>query len=68
MPSLSHQIDCHNDWVHHYRSPKNEIIYNPDLHFYFHGVKFASLDVVRAMKQFRDEEKDRRDVQLMENL
>ena len=68
MPSLSHQIDCHNDWAHHYRSPKNEIIYNPDLHFYFHGVKFASLDVVLAMKQFRDEEKDRRDVQLMENL
>lgn len=68
VSSLGYQIDCHNDWSHHYRSPKNEIIYNPNLHFYVHGMKFASLEVVRAMKEHRNEEKDKRDILLMENL
>ena len=68
LESLDVDIDCHNSWAHHYRVSKNEIIYNPRMHFYSHGVKFASLDTVREMKKFRNEIKDRVDVQLMEGL
>jgi glycosyltransferase involved in cell wall biosynthesis len=63
--SIAYNIDCHNQESHHYLTPKDEIIYNPDFHFYFHGIKFASLDVVKKMKENRDEEKDRKDVILI---
>ena len=65
---LASQIDCHNDWSHHYGEPKDEIIYNPELHFYMYGLKFASIKVVREMKKIRNEEKDKVDVKLMEGL
>ena len=65
---LEHMIDCHNPEAHHYRIDKNEIIYNPKLHFYLHGVKFASLETVKEMKEFRDEEKDRIDVGLIKGV
>tara|TARA_R100001129_G_scaffold94492_2_gene64335 strand:- start:1614 stop:3608 length:1995 start_codon:yes stop_codon:yes gene_type:complete len=65
---LDRMIDCHNPEAHHYRVDKNEIIYNPKMHFYLHGVKFASLQTVKEMKEFRDEEKDRVDVKLMDKL
>jgi len=65
---LAPQIDCHNDWSHHYGKTKDEIIYNPELHFYMYGLKFASLEVVGEMKKNRNEEKDKVDVKLMEDL
>jgi len=61
-------IDCHNKESHHYSDPKNEIIYNPTLHFYLHGIKFASLDVVRSMKSTRGEDKDIIDVNLINTI
>jgi hypothetical protein len=68
IPDLDQMIECHNAESHHYRVAKNEIIYNPQNHFYLHGMKFASVDTVRNMKKFRDEEKDRRDVDLMQRI
>ena len=65
VSGISRDIECHNLESHHYRVDKNEIIYNPALHFYLHGVKFASLEVVKEMKKFRNEEKDRKDVILI---
>ena len=61
VEDLALMVECHNSESHHYRVPKNEIIYNPQNHFYFHGVKFASLDVVDDMKKTRGEEKDKKD-------
>tara|TARA_Y100000593_G_scaffold83418_1_gene157148 strand:+ start:1260 stop:3245 length:1986 start_codon:yes stop_codon:yes gene_type:complete len=63
IPDLYEMIECHNKESHHYCIPKDEIIYNPKNHFYMHGVKFASLDVIRGMKESRSEEKDRIDLQ-----
>jgi glycosyltransferase involved in cell wall biosynthesis len=63
---IDKDIECHNFESHHYRSDKNDIIYDPSLHFYLHGVKFANLQVVRDMKKYRNEEKDRVDVALIE--
>ena len=62
LPSISADIECHNHESHYYRVNKNDIIYDPRLHFYMYGVKFADLKVVRDMKLFRNEEKDKRDV------
>lgn len=62
LPSISADIECHNHESHYYRVNKNDIIYDPRLHFYMYGIKFADLKVVRDMKLFRNEEKDKRDV------
>ena len=57
LPSISADIECHNHESHYYRVNKNDIIYDPRLHFYMYGIKFADLKVVRDMKLFRNEEK-----------
>ena len=61
-------VSCHNEELKYYRHSKEDIIFNPQNHFYYKGVKFASLDVVRAMKKFRNEEKDVVDVELINKL
>lgn len=61
-------VSCHNEEMKYYQHTKNDIIFNPQNHFYYKGVKFASLNVVRAMKKFRNEEKDKIDVKLMDVL
>lgn len=61
-------VSCHNEELKHYRHSKEEIIFNPQNHFYYKGIKFASLEVVRDMKEFRNEEKDVVDVGLINNL
>ena len=61
-------VNCHNEDAGHYSQTIDEIIYNPANHFYFNGLKFASLGVVRQMKINRNEQKDRRDVELIEGV
>jgi len=47
---------------------KDEIIYNPPNHFYYRGIKFASLEMVKQMKSKRGEEKDISDLLPTERL
>ena len=47
---------------------KNEIIYNPENYFYFNGFKFISLNILKKMKQNRNEEKDKNDLKLINKL
>ena len=61
-------ISCHNEESKHYSETIDDIIYNPKKHFYFKGVKFASLKVVESMKINRNEEKDNRDVLLINDI
>tara|TARA_B100000214_G_C23969820_1_gene629512 strand:+ start:1059 stop:3062 length:2004 start_codon:yes stop_codon:yes gene_type:complete len=68
VADLGYKLECHNEEAHHYPVEKNEIIFNPNFHFYFHGIKFASLKVVKQMKEFRNEEKDKKDIQLIGGL
>lgn len=58
-------ISCHNEEINHYKHEKNDIIFNPNNHFYYRGVKFASINVVDAMKKNRGEEKDFKDCKLI---
>jgi glycosyltransferase involved in cell wall biosynthesis len=67
-PSVDHKIDCHNHHALHYSVPKDEIIYNPKNHFYFFGIKFAALQVIRDMKVKRNEPKDKIDVKLIDGV
>ena len=63
MQSISYKlIGSHNDEIHYHPVSKDEVIFNPQYHFYFKGLKFTSLDTIKEMKQKRNEVKDRNDV------
>ena len=62
-------IHSHNAYgIGRYHLDKDEIIYNPENHFYSMGVKFASLDVVKKLKEKRGEPKDKVDVDLINKV
>lgn len=61
-------VNSHNPDAHHHVFHRDDILFNPDLHFHFLGCKFATLDVIRRLKVKRNEEKDRRDVAMMDEL
>ena len=55
-------------WLTYYHINKDEIIYNPKYYFYFNGFKFATLEVIKKMKQKRNETKDINDILLINKL
>jgi FkbM family methyltransferase len=61
-------INSHNSDAHHHVTSIDNIIFNPENHFYHDGVKFASLNILKKMKKKRGETKDRQDVELIESL
>ena len=67
------QIDClnkelgnHNYQLKYHPINKAELILNPNNYFYYDGVKYITLDIVKKMKTKRNELKDRHDIQLIE--
>ena len=48
----------------YYHIHKDEIIYNPENYFYFNGFKFATLNVIKKMKEKRGEPKDINDIKI----
>lgn len=61
-------VNNHNGiWLSYYTKTKNDIIYNPKNHFYFNGFKFVSLNIIKEMKQNRNEIKDQNDLKLIMN-
>lgn len=62
------EVNSHNEDAHHHVVSRDEIIFNPEHHFYLRGVKFASLQIIRALKARRDEPKDRVDVAGIDQL
>tara|TARA_B110001452_G_C15241431_1_gene429863 strand:+ start:2168 stop:3406 length:1239 start_codon:yes stop_codon:yes gene_type:complete len=54
-------------WETYYHIHKDEIIYNPHYHFYFNGFKFATLNVIKRMKEKRKECKDLLDIEIINN-
>jgi len=68
QPDIATGINCHNKEEVYYKQGRHEIIHNPRNHFYYCGIKFASLNIVKEMKLFRAEEKDLYDCELMENF
>jgi len=63
------EIGVHDGiWETYYGIHKDEIIYNPNNHFYFNGFKFATLDIIKKMKQNRNEVKDQHDITLIQSI
>ena len=62
-------IHSHNEYgVGIYDIDYHEIIYNTNNHFYYNGVKFASLDILKNLKSKRNEDKDIVDVDIINKL
>jgi hypothetical protein len=62
-------IHSHNEYGKNlYELNYDEIILNPNYHFYSRGVKFASLNVVKELKEKRGEEKDLKDLELIKSV
>ena len=52
-------------WLKYYSTHKDDIIYNPENHFYINGHKLSSLDIIKKMKESRNEKKDTEDIKLL---
>ena len=61
-------VDSHNPEMKFHTTKKDEIIFNPSNHFYYRGFKFVSLNILKDMKTNRNEEKDRKDVLLINSI
>lgn len=66
--SFAPLINSHETELKKYPLHKHDILSNPYNHFFFNDIKFATLDVVKALKANRAEEKDLVDVKLMEQV
>ena len=62
------EFSCHNHETKFYPVDKDEVIVNPDNHFYYKGLKFASPRVIKSMKQIRCEQKDLLDIQMLNSV
>ena len=56
------EIDCHNDENQHENLLPDDIVYNPDNYFYYGSCKFVSIELIKVLKQKRNEVKDQHDV------
>lgn len=61
--------DSHNQYLDtHYKLTLDDIINNPLYHLYYQGFKYVSLNVIKNMKIIRNEPKDVRDVELINQI
>jgi|GEM_PF-596391 len=58
-------INSHQSEQVYYENSPEEIIFDPIKYFYYNGLKFTTLNVLRKMKLRRNEVKDRRDLVLI---
>lgn len=59
---FSENVSSHNQYERLYPVNKEQIIFNPNNHFYIEGVKFITLENMVEMKSNRGEAKDHRDI------
>lgn len=68
IPEKEDMYESHDEQLRYHEKSKEDLIYDPFLHFVFEGLKFVSFDQVFNMKSFRNEIKDKVDIQLMESM
>lgn len=62
-------LQSHNAYsIGRYPTTIDDIIYNPDNHFYSQGIKFAAPNIVRELKAKRNEPKDIKDIELLDTI
>jgi hypothetical protein len=54
----------HSKLPYHIKT-KDDIVFNPENHFYYDGLKFASLDIIKTMKEKRGNLSDTKDIKLI---
>lgn len=65
---FNNAVSSHNQYAKYYADAPNDIIYNPNNHFYIEGLKFITPEGMIKMKLNRDEAKDKIDVVLMQEV
>ena len=65
---VSPGVNSHNADVHHHTVTRDQILFDPEHHFHYAGLKFVALPTLRAMKAQRAEGKDLADVTLIDSL
>ncbi len=65
---ITDEIKCHDSEAKYYPTNFDNIIFNPRNHFYFNGIKFATLDIVKQLKEKRTEYKDIKDIELINSV
>ena len=69
LNSSTHLISSHNDYgINKYHCHKDEILFDPNNHFWYDNIKFSSLNVVKQLKEKRNEPKDKIDIELIQLL
>jgi hypothetical protein len=61
-------IHLHNKEVEKYLGPCEEIVKNPENHFYYNGIKFMTIDLVYKLKNKRNEHKDKIDTAIISSI
>ncbi len=61
------KIENHNSNNSHEKEI-DDLLFNPENHFYFNGLKFLSLENIKNMKLKRNELKDKMDLKMIEDL
>jgi hypothetical protein len=61
-------IGSHENQLKYYSYSKDDMILNPELHFYYGGYKFVTPKVVYEMKKNRGEDKDKIHIELLKNI
>ncbi len=61
-------ISCHNTELSHYGIALDDLVLDPRNFFFFDGIKFVAIHIVRKMKEVRGEAKDLSDVYRIDSL
>ncbi|MCI5051987.1 MAG: glycosyltransferase family 25 protein [Simkaniaceae bacterium] len=61
-------IDSHNSYLKYHAVNLDEILFNPECHFYYRGVKFITPQLLMKMKRNRSAIKDMIDYRLIERF
>lgn len=58
-------LESYNNQLRDCRKTKDDIIFNPENHFYFDGIKFASLQAVKDMKKRKNGPKSKEEIRMI---
>lgn len=61
-------IHNNNDQLFYHGVTVDELLYNPENHFWVSGIKFIALPAIRRMKCKRGRERDREDIKMIDSL
>lgn len=61
-------FEFHNSLCNYYGKNSDDLIYNPNNYFYFNGLKFVKITLIKNMKKSRNEKKDKLDIKLITSI